>query len=284
MSFSSINPWKQYAGNSVTVNFSFPYLWKDDDHVIVVLTDSDGVDTIQTITTHYTLVGLDNPSGGTVTMVTSPATNELLSIFRLPDFFQNTAIGGYFAASTELQLDLTVMMCQYLKLKTDRSVGSAMTEIETLDMDLPKIADRANTVLGFDATGAPMVVAANSSKRSVIVSLYDGGDVLATGKRNVNIEVPYSGTITAVRLLADQTGSVIVDIWKDSYTNYPPTVADTITASAKPTISSALKSEDTSLAGWTTSITEGDILEFNIDSITNITALTVSLSITQTGS
>lgn len=96
------------------------------------------------------------------------------------------------------------------------------------------------------------------------------------------LRVPFACTITGVTLLADQAGSIVVDIWKDSYANYPPTVADTITAAAKPTLATAIKSQDTALAGWTTAVAEGDILGFNVDSVVTVLRVTVELHITRT--
>lgn len=105
-----------------------------------------------------------------------------------------------------------------------------------------------------------------------------GGAVIATGVKGY-IEVPFACTITAARLLADQTGSIQVDIWKDTYANYPPVDADSITASAVPAISSSNKDEDTTLTGWTTGISKGDILGFNVDSVATIERVTLSLSV-----
>lgn len=78
---------------------------------------------------------------------------------------------------------------------------------------------------------------------------------------------------------AATSGSIVIDIWKDTYANYPPTVADTITASAKPTITTATKSEDATLTGWTTSITAGDVLGFKVDSVTSLKRVTVELTV-----
>lgn len=94
-----------------------------------------------------------------------------------------------------------------------------------------------------------------------------------------DIVVPYDCTIKEVVLLADQSGDVVLDIWKDTYANFAPTVADTITASAKPTLSSALKSQDSTLTGWTTSLTAGDVLRFNVDSVATITRLTIFIKL-----
>jgi len=105
-----------------------------------------------------------------------------------------------------------------------------------------------------------------------------GGDAITTGIKG-DIEVSIACTITQVTLLADQAGSIVIDIWKDTYANYPPTVADTITASAKPTLSSATKSQDSTLTGWTTSVAAGSILRLNVDSASTVTRVTISLKV-----
>ena len=109
------------------------------------------------------------------------------------------------------------------------------------------------------------------------------GSALTTSTDVVYVTAHTSGTITRVTLLTQGgSGSCVVDIWKDTYANYPPVVGDSITASAKPTISSTTKSQDTTLTGWTTSVSAGDILRFNVDSITTCTRVLVSLTITRT--
>jgi hypothetical protein len=69
----------------------------------------------------------------------------------------------------------------------------------------------------------------------------------------------------------------VLDIYKDDYANFPPTVADSICASAKPTLSSADKYEDSTLTGWTTSVTAGQVLGFTIDSCSTIEQITLQL-------
>lgn len=115
-----------------------------------------------------------------------------------------------------------------------------------------------------------------------IVFILDGGGIALTTGIKGDIRVPFNCTINSVTLLADQSGSIVVDIWKDSYANYPPTVADTITASAKPTLSGASKSEDTTLTGWTTTIIAGDTLRINIDSAATLTRVALLLKVTKT--
>ena len=83
-------------------------------------------------------------------------------------------------------------------------------------------------------------------------------------------------------MLADQSGSIVVDIWKKAYATFPPADGDSITAAAPPTITTAQKSQDSTLTDWTTAITAGDILAFNVDSITAIQRVTISLKVTKT--
>lgn len=107
-----------------------------------------------------------------------------------------------------------------------------------------------------------------------------GGSVLTTGVKG-DVEVPFDATIVTARLFADQSGSVVVDVWKDTYANFPPTNADSIAASAKPTLSSAAKSQDSTLTGWTKTLTKGDVLRFNVDSATTVQRVTLSLGLTR---
>lgn len=116
---------------------------------------------------------------------------------------------------------------------------------------------------------------------AITIIIDGGGSAITTGEKG-HLEIPFACTISRATLLADQSGSIVIDIWKDSYANFPPTDADSITASAPPTISSAQKSQDSTLSGWTTSITAGDILAFNVDSCTTITRATLSLKVTKT--
>lgn len=104
----------------------------------------------------------------------------------------------------------------------------------------------------------------------------NGGQAITTGIKG-DIEIPDDFELERVTLLADQSGSIQIDIWKDTYTNYPPTDTDTITGGNEPEITTSTKSQDLSLSGWTTSLSAGDILRFNVDSCSTITRVTISL-------
>jgi hypothetical protein len=108
-----------------------------------------------------------------------------------------------------------------------------------------------------------------------------GGATITTGVKG-DLVIDFACVIQSATLLADQSGSIVVNVWKDTYANYPPVVGDKITASAPPTISSATKSQDSTLTGWTTSIAAGDTLRFNVDSVTTIQRVTLVLKVLRT--
>lgn len=123
----------------------------------------------------------------------------------------------------------------------------------------------------------------NIRTANIGVMLFNNGSVLATGLASGSLQVDFNCTILQVTLLAQEaSGSIVVDLWKDTYANYPPTVADTITASAKPTITTSNKYQDATLTGWTTSITAGDSIRVNIDSVTTLTNVAVILKVRKT--
>ena len=125
-------------------------------------------------------------------------------------------------------------------------------------------------------------IAAATASTAALEFVIDGGGAAITTGIKGDLEIPFGCTVTRATLLGDQTGSIVVDIWVDTYANFPPTVADTITASAKPTLSSATKSQDATLTGWGTTLNAGSIMRFNVDSCTTTTRCTVSLYVTKT--
>ncbi|MDI9257288.1 hypothetical protein [Flavobacterium sedimenticola] len=102
------------------------------------------------------------------------------------------------------------------------------------------------------------------------VSFDGGGSAILSGTK-CDLTIPYSMKIESWTLLADTIGSIVIDVWKDNYSNFPPTSGDTITGSEKPTISASTKNQDLSLSTWNTIINAGDVIRFNVDSCSTIT-------------
>ena len=71
-----------YSGNGATTSFAYDFKVIDEDHLVVTLKNSSNVETVQTITTNYTVTGVGANGGGTVEMVVAPASGETLTISR----------------------------------------------------------------------------------------------------------------------------------------------------------------------------------------------------------
>lgn len=108
----------------------------------------------------------------------------------------------------------------------------------------------------------------------------DGGDLVLTPGFKGSVSVPFACTISEYTLLADQTGSIEIDIQKSSYANFPITTS--IVASAPPTLTAARKATSSTLTGWTTAISANDILTFTVNSVTSIQRATISLKVART--
>jgi hypothetical protein len=132
----------------------------------------------------------------------------------------------------------------------------------------------------YDGTGQFTTPTAAAVRRQVTLVIDGAGSAITTGVKGY-LSLPVAGTWKKWRLLSIDSsvtaGSIVIDVWKDTYTNYPPTIADTITAAAKPTLSAVNKNEDSGLAGWTTSFSAGDILGFNVDSASTVTKVALVL-------
>lgn len=112
---------------------------------------------------------------------------------------------------------------------------------------------------------------------AIEIMLGNGVNEILTGVQ-AYVEMPFAMTLEAVRVVSKDSGSIVIDVWKDTYANFPPTDADTITSATPPTITTAVKVEDTDLTNWTKAFAKGDWLAFNVDSVTTCTLVTISLS------
>lgn len=162
--------------------------------------------------------------------------------------------------------------------KTD-ALNSATTVVNVAAATAPTAGQELR------ATGASAAVWTDDT-RAVVIPLGDGTNVISTGVQKLTVECPFAGTITGWAIYGEGSGSIVIDIWKDTYANYPATVADTITASAKPTVTAATKNENNSLGTWSGSpagsFAAGDHLKFNVDSVTTFTAVTLVLRVKRT--
>ena len=106
-------------------------------------------------------------------------------------------------------------------------------------------------------------------------------DVLNPVPQPVNVTIDFDCTILSATLLAEpDAGNIVMDVLKSTYAGWPTTAS--IVGASPPTLSSAQKSQDTVLTGWTTHISAGDILQASVVSALSIAKIVLILKVLRT--
>ncbi|TXG77622.1 hypothetical protein E6Q11_02515 [Candidatus Dojkabacteria bacterium] len=142
MTISSTENRKEYAGDGVTTVFSFPYYFlANGDLKVILKNDTTGVETLQVITTNYTVSGAGAQIGGSITMVVSPPLLTTLIIYRDPAITQGVDLvenDPEPAETLETAYDRLTMIAQRLSDRVDRAVTLTDGFDSTFDTHLPE--------------------------------------------------------------------------------------------------------------------------------------------------
>lgn len=115
----------------------------------------------------------------------------------------------------------------------------------------------------------------------LVFEFHGGGFVLSSGTK-VWLRVPFDCEILSWTATAQPSGSVQVALWRDTYANFPPTIADVISASAPVTISSSVRNTNSTLTGWNKDIPADHYILANINSVSTIQDLVIELQVKKT--
>ena len=153
-----------YSGNGSTTAFAYTFPINATDEITVIERSSTGVETVKSEGSGSTNYGIsDNgASGGTVTMVTAPASGTTLVLLRNTALTQETdyvANDPFPAETHEDALDKALMQAQELQEELDRSFKVSRTNTITTSEFTESATDRASKALGFDTDGNLTTVA-----------------------------------------------------------------------------------------------------------------------------
>jgi hypothetical protein len=255
-----------YAGDDSDTTFTFDFeIISTSDLRVWERTDSTGGQTLKTETTHYAVTATNNDftSGGTVTMVTAPATGVTLTIGRVIPYDQPadfTDADVLNLASITNALDQTILKVQQLEEMLNRAGLNPETDDATLDMTLPNSVDRASQFYGFNGSGEPTVISSGITAGSPTVTAYaetyldDASEAAFKATTNLESGVDVQGwdaQLDDIAALAVTNGNVIVG----DGSNWVAETGATARASLGLTIGTDVQAEDaglTSIAGLTT--------------------------------
>lgn len=107
-----------------------------------------------------------------------------------------------------------------------------------------------------------------------------GGTAITTGVKGYLL-IPFACTVATWTALADQSGSITIDVYNDSYANYG-TNTSMVGAGTKPNIATATKGQSAPASWTSTSIAAGSIVGFNVTAATTVTRVTIELTVNRT--
>src|SRR5208337_420450 len=162
---------------------------------------------------------------------------------------------------------------------TIQTNGTPLTQRAILNFttNMTCVDDSGNTSTDCSSSGAAPTT--NQNIRSISV-IFDGAGSALSGTISRCSQVNYAGTIEKASIVADQSGSATVDVRTVAYSSYTgPASASTITASDTPALSSAVNFQDSTLTGWTTSLTANTVVCFVLSSPSTVTWLEANIEI-----
>ena len=155
MTVSSLTVKNSYNADSTTTSFAYTFPIHSTSELTVILRAANGTETIQTITTHYSIV--DNGSaGGQVNFVSAPATGNTVVLLRDTNLTQETdyiANDPFPAETHEAALDKITLQQQELQEELDRAIKISRSNDITSSEIVQTASTRAGKLLGFDSSG-----------------------------------------------------------------------------------------------------------------------------------
>lgn len=118
--------------NGVTKDFPYPKRFLQKDEIVVVLRNTDGIDTPQILGTHYTIAGSSWPTGGTVSFMNAPQVPNKVVRYRMTQAKQTVDLENKQrndAKAVEVQLDRLTMAIQDRGNRTDSAWFGLLAEI-----------------------------------------------------------------------------------------------------------------------------------------------------------
>ncbi|RMD00070.1 hypothetical protein EAY64_05590 [Aquitalea palustris] len=209
MTISSTNRVVQFTGNASQTAFPFAFKVFAATDVLVILTDTSGNSTTETLTSQYSVVlnsDQNNSPGGTVTMNAAPPAGYTLTISSSVPVLQPTNIantGNFYPQSVTDAFDRLTVICQQLQLGLNNALQYPVTVQGGFSATLP--TPQASQLLGWNAAGTALVNCTPAGIGAGTVGttqLADGGVTaakLASGAAASNLG---NGGVTAAMLAA----------------------------------------------------------------------------------
>lgn len=152
MTISSTQVRKSFTGDGSTTAFTYNYRFLANADLKVY---QEGV--LKTLTTHYTVTGAGDPSGGTVTFVTAPAVDDEIVVVNDPSNTQTLDLvdnDDFPAESLEAALDRLTIQVQRCRDLLARTIVLPDTDVSGASVQLP--AAVSSNLIGWNLAGTAL--------------------------------------------------------------------------------------------------------------------------------
>jgi len=164
-----------------------------------------------------------------------------------------------------------------------------MTNVKISNLP-PAIAISGNELLEIDQGGTSKRATASQISKTFLNAVPASAEYfISAGGAPVQpgvygyLAIPFECTITGAEAICDAEGDTSIDIWRCSYVQFDagathPVASDSITSNNPITVTASTKTQS-DISGWQTGISNGDILAFSVGTTTNMTRITIILTL-----
>lgn len=178
----------------------------------------------------------------------------------------------------------TISLCRIGNRSVRHLAADSLAELDALTgLSAGLLAYVTGTSEAYQWDGAAWVLnsgPAGVTPRRVVGVTFDGNGSPPTVGAVGYLVCPFAGSIDQWHIVADASGSAVVDVWKAA--GAIPTDANRIAGTEKPTLSAQQLASDVALSTWSTlSVAAGDVFGFELESVSTCTRLTVEIRISE---
>ena len=256
MTISTTTIKNSYNGNASTSVFNYTFKIVDDDDIQVIIRSSTGSETTKTKSTHYTVAGVGNAGGGSITFTSGniPASGETVVLRRSTpqtqgmDLIDNDPLD---ADTLENAFDKITSIAQELQEEVNRSIKLSPTNTIGSTIFTLSATDRAGAVLGFDGAGELEVTRSFGSNRGNWASgvEYSNRDIV-TDSGTGNVFMVNTGHTSSGSLpLTTNTNSAKYDLLVNNAASQAAQTAAAASATAAAASESAAATSASNISG-----------------------------------
>lgn len=186
-----------YTGDGVTTSFDYDFQIQDEAELVVTRQNADGTEAVLTITTDYTVSGVSNDAGGSITLTAGSKAPSGSKIVIQYDGLYTQSVdysnqGRIQLSLLEQSLDKLMMHCRSLKEIADRAV--TVDAFDTVDVDTLRANINALAAIESDITTVAGDIA--------VISAVSGNSA------NINTVAGISANVTTVAGIAANVTTV----------------------------------------------------------------------------